>query len=215
MAAKTIPRHARALHRPLSVSASQAPGTASPGLPGRRLRADLLTGPVAITERAVVGDRIRRPTAWCEMAACISRYDDPAAAGEADIRARALAAGWRHDGLGRLVCPYCQQRNPAPWATYPLARQDRRPDRGSGQDTGPSRARRLPAAWTALSRWYQTVAGEPGRWLRWLQLLVALAAGANGWNTPAPGPASGAPGRHSTRGRNQGHDLRRLYRGLS
>src|SRR5262249_60785977 len=77
--------------------------------------------PVVITERAVLGDRLRRPTAWCEMPACISRHDDPAAAGEADIRSRALAAGGRHDAVGRLVCPYCQQRNPGLWAAYPPA----------------------------------------------------------------------------------------------
>ena len=53
----------------------------------------------------------------------------PAAAGEADIRSHALAAGWRPDAVGWLVCPHCQQRNPGLWATYPLARQHLVPGR--------------------------------------------------------------------------------------
>jgi hypothetical protein len=118
--AKTIPRHARTFERRRRVPRPregrlpglQTPGIPKPRLPDGRVRADLLAGPVAITERAVLGDRIRRPTAWCEMAACISRYEDPAALGDADIRARALGAGWRHDAVGCLVCPYCQQHSP-------------------------------------------------------------------------------------------------------
>ena len=46
---------------------------------------------------------------WCEMGSCISWHADPAALGEADTRARAIAAGWRIDALGRLACPQCQQ----------------------------------------------------------------------------------------------------------
>ena len=49
---------------------------------------------------------------WCEMGSCITWYTDPAALGEADTRARAIAAGWRIDGLGRLACPACQQTDP-------------------------------------------------------------------------------------------------------
>jgi acyl-CoA synthetase (AMP-forming)/AMP-acid ligase II len=45
------------------------------------------------------------------MAGCFSRFADPAALGETDNRARALVAGWGEDGLGRLVCPACQQRH--------------------------------------------------------------------------------------------------------
>ena len=65
--------------------------------------------------RAVLGDQLRIPIAWCEMGPCISRHSDPAALGEADIRDRALSAGWRVDGLGRLACPDCQQSTPWFW----------------------------------------------------------------------------------------------------
>jgi len=128
------------------------------------VRADPLAGPVAITERAVLGDRIRRTTAWCEMPCCISRYEHPAALGEADIRGRALAAGWRHDGLGCLACPYCQRRNPGLWVTDPVARQDRAPAHGGRHHTGQPRAGRLGAVWTALSARVQALArGEDRR----------------------------------------------------
>lgn len=203
MTAKTIPRHARPLARPRWVprpgegrlAGRRARGVSQPGLAGERGGAGLLVGPVAITGRAVLGDRIRRPTAWCEMAACISRYEDPAALGEADIRARALAAGWRHDAVGRLVCPYCQRRGPGLWASYPAAPRDLPPARGPGQDTGRARAGRISAVWSALSAWYQDVRGGRDRRREWLRLLAALAAGGNGWNTPPPGPAASAPGR--------------------
>src|SRR5215471_21284222 len=55
---------------------------------------DPLVHPVAITEHCVIGDQIRVPAAWCDMAGCGSRFADLAALGEADNRARALAAGW-------------------------------------------------------------------------------------------------------------------------
>ena len=105
MTAKTIPRHARTVVRQRRsprpdarrLPSQAAPGTALPLLAGGRVRTDPLAGPVAITQRAVLGDAIRRPIAWCEMPGCISRHDHPAALGEADIRARAIAAGWRVD----------------------------------------------------------------------------------------------------------------------
>jgi hypothetical protein len=74
--------------------------------------------------RAVIGDELRIPVAWCELAPCIVRYSDPAALGEADIRARALAAGWQFDGLGRLACPQCQQSSPWFWPAQPIALWD-------------------------------------------------------------------------------------------
>jgi hypothetical protein len=46
---------------------------------------------------------------WCEMTSCISWFAHPAALGEADIRARAIDAGWRVDVVGLLVCPQCVQ----------------------------------------------------------------------------------------------------------
>jgi hypothetical protein len=79
----------------------------------------------AITERAAIGDELRIPIAWCDMDACISHYEHPAALGEADIRARAIAAGWRVDAVGRLACPQCQQSVPWFWTTEPVVLWDR------------------------------------------------------------------------------------------
>ena len=59
--------------------------------------------------RAVIGDQLRLPIMWCEMGSCISWFAHPAALGEADIRARAIGAGWRVDAVGLLTCPQCQQ----------------------------------------------------------------------------------------------------------
>ena len=82
-------------------------------------RADV-RGRVPITERAVIGDELRMPITWCEMGFCISWHADPAALGEADIRVRAIAAGWRVDALGRMACPRCQQSSSQFWATHPV-----------------------------------------------------------------------------------------------
>ena len=75
-----------------------------------------------VTARAAIGDELRRPIMWCEMASCISYHADPGALGEADARARAIRAGWRIDAVGRLACPQCQQttsfwapRQVVPW----------------------------------------------------------------------------------------------------
>jgi hypothetical protein len=80
---------------------------------------------VEITERAAIGDELRIPIAWCEMGSCISHYADPGALGEADIRARAIAAGWRLDALSRLACPQCQQSDAWFWTAHPVALWDR------------------------------------------------------------------------------------------
>ena len=80
---------------------------------------------IEITERAAIGDELRIPLAWCEMGSCISHYTDPEALGEADIRARAIAAGWRVDALGRLACPQCQQADAWFWTAHPVALWDR------------------------------------------------------------------------------------------
>jgi hypothetical protein len=72
------------------------------------------------TCRAVIGDELRIPIAWCEMGSCISHHTDPAALGNADIRARAQDAGWRPDRFGRLVCVDCQQTNPWFRTAYPV-----------------------------------------------------------------------------------------------
>lgn len=75
--------------------------------------------------RAAIGDQLRRPVAWCEMGSCIWHHADPAALGEADIRARAISAGWRVDALGRLACPRCQQTSTEFRAASPVALWDR------------------------------------------------------------------------------------------
>jgi hypothetical protein len=93
-------------------------GPTSPGRAGTKAE-------IEITERAAIGDELRIPLAWCEMGSCISHYGDPAALGEADIRARAIAAGWRADALGRLACPQCQQGDSWFWTAHPVALWDR------------------------------------------------------------------------------------------
>jgi hypothetical protein len=99
-------------------AAAVPPETTSPG------RAETRAG-IEITERAAIGDELRIPLAWCEMGSCISRYADPAALGEADIRTRAIASGWRADALGRLACPQCQQGGSWFWTAHPVALWDR------------------------------------------------------------------------------------------
>ena len=84
--------------------------------------------------RAIIGDDIRTPMLWCEFGSCIARYTSEHALSERDLRARALAAGWRYDVSGRLACPRCapnassfQGGRPAvPGARNPQARQFRR-----------------------------------------------------------------------------------------
>lgn len=88
-------------------------------------RADALTGQVARTERAVIGDKLRAPGVWCELTPCISHRIDPAALGEADVRERAIAAGWRFDALGRLACPECQQTDTRFRGTQAVMRWER------------------------------------------------------------------------------------------
>lgn len=213
---KTIPRHARTFDGPgwgPGPGEGRFPGMENPG-PELRLaqeqgRGDPLAGPVVITERAVLGDRLRRPTAWCEMPACISRHDDPAAAGEADIRARALAAGWQHDAVGRLVCAYCQQHNPGLWAAYPLTRQHRPPAGASRQHPAHAQTGRIGTVWTTLFAWHRHLRDDLARRPRWPQVLAALAGGGNGRNTPPLAHAAdrGGAGRSgpSSRATGNGH----------
>ena len=146
---------------------------------------DPLIHPVAITEHCVIGDQIRVPVAWCDMAGCGSRFADPAALGEADNRARALAAGWSLDACGRLVCPACQQRHRLPAergmiAPEPEAAVVRTPAGRPGRPPGgtPQPARSL------LIRWRRAVARARHGAARWPRLLLALATGSNGWAAP-------------------------------
>jgi hypothetical protein len=124
-----------------------APGTTSPGQAGTK--AD-----VEITERAVIGDELRMPRAWCEMGACISHYADPAALGEADIRARAIEAGWRADALGRLACPQCQQGESWFWTAHPAVLWDR--------DTAVAMTTLMAAAVREIARADGPAGVEPG-----------------------------------------------------
>ena len=75
--------------------------------------------------RAVIGDQLRIPVMWCELGSCIAWYADHGALGEADTRARAIEAGWRIDGLGRLACPSCQQTDSSFWAPLSVVPWDR------------------------------------------------------------------------------------------
>ncbi len=68
---------------------------------------------------AIIGDELRIPTLWCQFGSCIARFTHRAALGERDLRARALAAGWHYDALGRLACPDCAQHDPTFWITCP------------------------------------------------------------------------------------------------
>jgi hypothetical protein len=71
--------------------------------------------------RALIGEQLRTPIVWCELErTCISWHADREALGVADVRARAIAAGWRVDALGRLACPQCQQTSNAFRTTQPV-----------------------------------------------------------------------------------------------
>jgi hypothetical protein len=76
---------------------------------------------------------------WCQFGTCIASYTHRGALGERDLRARALAVGWRYDALGRLACPDCAQHDPAFWPTRAPA-----PSAGTGAGTAdPSAASAL------------------------------------------------------------------------
>jgi hypothetical protein len=162
----------------------------SPGRPADRravrlpAHRDPLVHPVAITEHCVIGDQIRVPAAWCDMAGCGSRFADPAALGEADNRARALTAGWGLDACGRLVCPACQQRHRRPAEREMTAREPETEVRApAGSPAGrPGGARQT--ARSLLIGWHHAVARGRHGVTRWLQLLLALATGSNGWAAP-------------------------------
>ena len=111
---------------PSATAATAAPArTAAPTVPARPAARTTAAGPAGAAVRAVIGDQLRMPVMWCETGSCRSRHADPAALGEADARARAIAAGWRIDAVGRLACPRCQQSDPGSWAASPAAAPDR------------------------------------------------------------------------------------------
>src|SRR5215469_683012 len=90
-------------------------------LPGRHSKRTISPEPQRVrpTVRAVIGDELREPAVWCELIPCITRYSNSEALGQADVIARAVAAGWCEDVFGRLICPGCQQRAPV-WSAAPL-----------------------------------------------------------------------------------------------
>jgi hypothetical protein len=140
-------------------------------------------GPLGATRReaspprAAIGDQLRRPVAWCEMGSCIWRHADPAALGEADIRARAISAGWRVDALGRLACPRCQQTSPDFRASSPVTLWDR------------DNALTSAALTIAVMR-YRHAASSPG-WRAAAAIPVGQAAAIS--RQPAPGTAPETP----------------------
>ena len=124
---------------PAASAATAAPArTATPAVPTRPAAPTAPAGPAGAAVRAVIGDQLRMPIMWCEMGSCVSWHADPAALGEADTRARAIAAGWRIDALGRLACPQCQQNDPRYRAASPVVPRDRY--------TAIARTARIPAA---------------------------------------------------------------------
>jgi hypothetical protein len=78
------------------------------------------------TQRAVIGDELRRPVLWCQMDSCVTRFADPDAHGEADNRARAIGAGWREDAFARFACPACLQTSPGFRVRYPVVAWDKK-----------------------------------------------------------------------------------------
>lgn len=148
-------------------------------------RPDPLFHPVAITEHCVIGDQIRVPAAWCDMAGCRSRFADPAALGETDNRARALAAGWAQDACGRLMCPACQLHQRGPAAPGMIVREPetagvRTP---AGGPAGPRRGIGQLVR-SLLVRWHRAASRGRHRGTRWSQMLLVLATGNNGWAAP-------------------------------
>jgi hypothetical protein len=170
---------------------------------GRRVGGDPLSGPITITERPVLGDQIRRPIVWCEIAPCIGRYEDPVALGEADIRARALGAGWRHDAAGRLTCPACQQRSPDVWPVYPVVPQARTPAGENRQHHGHARVGGTGGALASID----LRAGDFGAGRRarlWQLLLSSLTNDSSGRAALRRTPATNRAGR-GRRARSAGH----------
>jgi hypothetical protein len=88
-----------------------APAMPQPAAPGRQAPAPAMRRWRPM--RAIIGDEFRTPILWCEFGSCIARYTDEEALGEHELRARAVAVGWRYDRFGRLACPACTRRDPS------------------------------------------------------------------------------------------------------
>lgn len=160
-------------------------------------RRDPLRDPLAVTEHCFIGDQIRLPAACCDILGCEAEFADLAALGEADNRARALAAGWRVDVSGRLVCPACQQQHhnvprprtpgpgpdtgggPTPAAVPPGPRDAREPSVPPGPGDGGS-----PSIRAGITGWHGAVSTGRHCVARWPHMLAVLVSGTNGWNAP-------------------------------
>ena len=200
MRVNTVAKHARPAGKSpgaawLRAGSSRAwdHGTPIPAAEPGRLRADPLTDPIAITEQPVLGDQIRRPLAECEIARCAGRYEDPVAVGEADVRARAVGAGWRHDAVGRLVCPACQRR-PDAWAAYPADPAAPAPAGEARQPDTNARAGEASGALASIASWLRDF-GAGRRARPRPALLTSRAADGGGWNTLRRTPAGSPAGR--------------------
>jgi hypothetical protein len=107
--APILPTRSRFPQRRRPAAPGQAPAGAAAPPPARRLPAMRRWRPM----RAIIGDEFRMPVLWCEFGSCIGRYTSHDTPGERDLRARALAAGWCYDALGRLACASCAQHDPS------------------------------------------------------------------------------------------------------
>jgi hypothetical protein len=159
------------------------------------VRFDPLSDPVAITGHCVIGDQILVPAAWCAMAQCRAVFAEPAALGEADNRARAGAAGWATDALGRLACPACQRDHPAPpwWlpTREPGTAADHGPGAGTARPAGRTNQSVRPTVWGPPA----AAQGRPHR-THWPRLLSALVSSRDGRTARAASPIPD-PGTHA------------------
>lgn len=190
MTSGSFPRHARQPGMARWAGRMAEPAPVRVPVDGAReasqqtVRFDPLIHPVAITGHCVIGDQIRVPAVWCAMAGCQAAFANPAALGEADNRARAVAAGWAKDALGRLVCPACQRDHPAPAWWVPSREPGTVGHHGPASDParpagGTSRSVR-PAVWGPS-------AADQGRHRRtqWPRLLSVLVSSRDGWTARA------------------------------
>lgn len=124
--------HGHALRADAGTWPRPAPPDELPGLPSGHscsLPADPSAprgSPRHATQRAVIGDELRKPVLWCQMGSCVSRFADPDALGEADNRARAIGDGWREDAFARFACPACLQTSPEFRVKYPVVAWDKK-----------------------------------------------------------------------------------------
>lgn len=200
MSPRTLPRHARSLTvgrwpgRTADRGLARLPAEAEAAQPAARR--DPLLDPMTVTEHCVIGDQIRLPATCCDFMGCGAEYTDPAALGEADNRARALAAGWCTDTFGRLLCPACQQLHGVRWPWIPGPEPEAS---GGSTPPGPSdggsssvRARnpsvqaRSSSALAKVARSRGVVSHSRRRMAGWVHALTALAGGNNGWSATQP-----------------------------